>query len=93
MVPSLTRSKISGPALSTTRTPASTRSSGPRLGYRPEIIGAALTTASDAGVDERLGGLPVHVEVVDDGDVALAQAPQEAGRAPVQPGRTVDSGE
>ena len=44
--PSPTLSKTSGPTSSISGTPASTRSCGPRFGYRPVMLGAALMTAA-----------------------------------------------
>ena len=72
--------------------PALIRISGPRLGYRPEMLGAALTTAADAAADERVGADPVDVDVVDDGDVAGAQPLGEVLRAAVQPDGAAHSG-
>ena len=47
----------------------------------------------DAGVDQRLGGAAVEVEVVEDGDVAGAQ-PRQQGRDPsVDPGGPGDAGQ
>ena len=68
---------------STSRTPASarTRARGSGSGRRSS---AQRSHGRDAGVDQRLGGRAVQVEVVEDGDVARPQAraagPRYAGR-------------
>ena len=43
-----------------------------------------------AGVDECLGGGPIHVEMVEDGDVAGAQPGQEHVRTPLDAGGAGD---
>ena len=55
-------------------------------GSGPEIIGDGVDHGDDPGVDERLGGRAVQVEVVEDRDVAGAQPGQQV------PGTAVDAG-
>ena len=66
---------------------------GPRLGYRPVMLAAALTTAATWLLDQRLGADPVEVGVVDDGDVAGAQPLGEVLGALVHPRRRSDAGQ
>ena len=87
-VPSLTRSSTSAPTLSTTgdaRLRRAPRARGWGSGRRSSA--QALTTADDPGVDERLGGGPVHVEVVEDRDVAGAAAGRAGWPYAGRPGR------
>ena len=58
---------------------------GPRFGYRPLMLGAALTTAATSRLQQRLRADPVEVGVVDDGDVAGPQPLGQVLGAPVQP--------
>ena len=68
-----------------------TRISGPRFGYRPEIDGEALTTAGHTGLDQRIRGRPVDVDVVDDDDVLVPDPAQQGVTAPGYPCDSCDS--
>ena len=72
--------------------PASASTWGPRLGKRPEIIGGGVDDRGDAGVDEGLRGGPVHVEVVEDGDVAGTQPGQQDAGPPLDAGGAGEPG-
>lgn len=69
------------------------QSFGSEVGEAARHHGAAVHHRDHAGVDQRLRGVAVHVEVVEDRDVTDVQATEEAGRAPVDPGGAVDTGE
>ena len=57
--------------------PAATSSSGPRFGNRPEIDGAALTTAATPAAIRRVRGGVVEVDLVEHGDVAGLEAAEQ----------------
>ena len=83
---------IAGPRSSTRTIPASTRMFGPVLGYRPEVDGAAFSTATGAGGHEGVRGHTVDVDVVDHRDVAVVQPGRELLGARSDPGRAVRGG-
>ena len=89
--PSRSRLMTSPPTSSTSGMPAAIRISGPRLGYRPLMLGDDVDDRGDPAAHERLGADPVEVDVVDDCDVARAQPLGEVLGPPVQSNATGDA--